>query len=65
MRLQPEKKRKKEIQFHHFHCLLLATKENELSPDLNGDTQPRINIALPDLMSKSWEEERKLFVLQV
>lgn len=63
MRLQTEKKKKKH--FHHFYCLLQATKENELSADLNGDTQPRINIGLPDLMSKSWEEERELFVLQV
>lgn len=58
MRLQTGKK-----QFHHCSRLLQATKENELSPDLNGDrvfTQARINIWLPDLMSVRASEAKSL-----
>lgn len=54
MRLQTGKKK----QFHRCFCLVQATKENELSHDLNGDrvfTQAGINIWLPGLMSNSWK----------
>lgn len=46
MRLHTKKKEKKP-QFQHRYCLLQATKENELSLDLNGNrvfTRARINI---------------------